>query len=130
MNKSIFVIILTATILLPMRVAHSETTGWINAYELRKIGKLSTRGAFVPTKIQCKNGSSNKGNIRKNIAIKADYRKQNPKAQIDWVGAWASSIKVHEIKYAKRGFKVVSRDSFVRGTDLRIHCVLWHRPRK
>lgn len=106
------------------------TTGWVNGYEARRLGKSRERHGVVLTKIQCKNGASDKGDFRKNMLIKADYRMQDKNAPVDWVVAWHTAMKQFEIKYERKGFKLVSRDSFRRATGLKIECALWHRPRK
>jgi hypothetical protein len=110
--------------------AKTGTTGWVTGYEAIRLGKSRDRYGIVPTKIQCKNGKNNRGDFRKNLLVKVDYRFQDKKKPIYWAAAWHTAMKQFEIKYKRKGFKMVSRDSYVRGSGLRVHCALWHKKPK
>lgn len=107
--------------------AKTGTTGWVTGYEAIRLGKSRERNGIVPTKIQCKNGKNDRGDFKKNLLIKVDYRVRDKKRPVQWVAAWHTAMKQFEIKYGRKGFKIVSRDSYVRGSGLKVHCALWHK---
>lgn len=139
-NITSFMLVLILTTVLPnvsiggAVAAETYTTGWVTGYEIRRTdlyGKAK-RNHFLPTKISCKNGASDKGNYKDNMLLKIDYVDRDikdPKRR-DWKWRWATSIRKFEIENARKGFKLVSKDSFKRATGLVIKCAIWHRPRK
>lgn len=113
----------------------SETTGWVNGYDLKKhkLYRSKERNKYLPVKIQCKSGSTAKGDIRKNMLIKIDFiprTQDKSETGTSWIWRWAPTMKPYETKNARRGYKLVSKDSFKRASGMKIECAVWHRPRK
>lgn len=126
-NKCLRTTILAVTACAITAPAYAASSGWINANELVSFNNhvLKDGSLNIPTGIACKNNDAVPGMDRRNTMVKIEYQ-PNPKHEA-WKWAWGANVVKTGIDLTKKGYKLVSEDSFRRKSGLLIRCAIWNK---
>lgn len=105
--------------------AHAASSGWVNANDLQRFSRNTLRSDNIPTAIACKNDDVVAGMDRRNTLVKVEY-KSNP-THTPWRWAWGGNVGKIGIDLTKKGYHLVSEDSFRRKSGLLIRCAIWSK---